>query len=186
MYKNTKQIVLSIGMAFFLLACKKGVKNPDNDAGHSPITTLTLTFKQGSTTIGQFVFDDPDGAGGANPLRFDTIKLAASQNYTVAVTLADKTKTPAVDMTQIIKDAGHQHRFFYIPSGISGINIGITDLDKLGYPIGIESNWQTGSAAPQNGTLKVMLRHLAFGKSANNAPTDGHADIQIDFPVKIQ
>ncbi len=168
-----------------ITGCLKDVTDPVDDSGHEPITTLSLLFYQEDELVGEAVFDDPDGPGGNDPVRFDTIFLQASQTYDVRISLADKTKDPPVDMTPVIRQAGHQHLFFFVPEGISDLQITITDYDRLGYPLGLETTWQAGHQAPQAGKLRVMLRHIAFGKSPNSLPTAGHSDIQVDFPLII-
>lgn len=166
-------------------ACKKDVRNPTDDSAHGAITTLTLQFYQGSTLVSEVVFDDPDGPGGANPVRFDDIVLGLGQTYDVQVLLANKTTSPVQDMTPVIRNAGHQHLFFFLPTGISGLAVTRTDSDRTGLPIGLQSRWTTPATA-QNGTLRVSLRHIVFGKNENSPPSAGHSDIQVDFAIKFQ
>ena len=166
-------------------SCKKDVKNPEEDSVHNAITTFSIKFSQGGVVKYEAVFDDPDGPGGANPVRFDEIVLAPSQTYQASITLTNKTKTPAEDMTAVIRNAGHQHLFFFTPSNVPGLNITLTDQDRIGLPIGLESAWQTPASA-QSGTLRVNLRHIAAGKTANSPSTAGHSDLMIDFAMKIQ
>ena len=171
--------------SMMITGCLKDVTDPVDDSGHEPITTLTLSFYQEGDLVGETVFDDPDGPGGDDPVRFDTIFLQASQTYDVRISLTDKTKNPPVDMTPVIRQAGHQHLFFFVPEGVSDLRITITDTDRLGYPLGLVTSWQTGQQVPQSGTLRVNLRHIAFGKSPNSPPTAGHSDIQVAFPLMI-
>ena len=178
--------MLLLALLSLFLQCMKEVKDPVDDSGHEPVTTLTLEFRQNGELIREVVFDDPDGPGGNDPVRFDTIFLHANQAYSVSIKLADKTKDPPVDMTPAIRQAGHQHLFFFLPASINGLQITILDTDRLGYPLGFETSWHTGPEAPQAGTLRVMLRHIAFGKSPDNPPTAGHSDIMVDFPMIIE
>lgn len=166
-------------------ACKKDVKNPEEDGAHGVITTFSIKFLQAGVVKYEAIFDDPDGPGGANPIRFDDIKLNVGQTYQASITLTNKSKTPAEDMTAVVRSAGHQHLFFLTPSNLPGLNITLTDADRLGLPIGLESQWVT-PATPQTGNLRINLRHIAFGKTANSGPTSGHSDIMIDFATTIQ
>jgi hypothetical protein len=177
----------SIGLAAVLLlaACKKNVDNPEEDGAHGAITTLSLKFSQGGVQKYEAIFDDPDGPGGADPIRFDEIVLDKNQTYQAVITLTNKSKTPAEDMTATIRNAGHQHQFFFVPMGITGLIITATDRDRINLPIGLETTWQTPATA-QTGSIRVALRHIAFGKNAGSTINSGHSDIQIDFATKFQ
>jgi hypothetical protein len=177
--------LLGLGLIIFSAGCKKDVRNPEEDGAHGVITTFAIKFSQAGVVKYEAIFDDPDGPGGNAPVRFDDILLNAGQTYQASITLTNKTKTPNEDLTTVIRSAGHQHQFFFVPTGISGLSISITDRDRLGLPIGLESNWQT-PASPQTGTLRVNLRHLAVGKSENSTVSSGHSDIMIDFATSFQ
>jgi hypothetical protein len=182
-----KEMKWMLGLAIILLgtACKKDVRNPEEDGAHGVITTFSIKFSQGGVVKYEAVFDDPDGPGGNAPVRFDDIRLNTGQTYQASITLTNKMKTPNEDMTAVIRSAGHQHQFFFVPTNLSGLTIVITDLDRLGLPIGLESNWQAPSA-PQTGTLRVNLRHIAVGKTANSTINSGHSDVMIDFATSFQ
>ncbi len=174
-----------VAAVFLVTGCKKNVDDPEEDSAHNSITTFSIKFSQAGVVKYEAVFDDPDGAGGAPPVRFDEIVLAPGQTYQASITLTNKSKTPPEDMTAEIKAAGHQHLFYFSPTGVAGLNITLTDADRIGLPIGLESNWQT-PATLQTGTTRIGLRHIATGKSSTSGPTSGHSDIQIDFITKIQ
>jgi hypothetical protein len=176
-----------IGFLGLMMAasCKKDVKNPEEDSAHGVITTFSIKFSQAGVVKYEAVFDDPDGPGGNAPIRFDDIKLDAGQNYQASITLTNKMKTPNEDMTSVIRNAGHQHQFFFVPTNLPGLNINPTDSDRLGLPIGLETTWQAPSA-PQTGTLRINLRHIAVGKTANSTINSGHSDIMIDFATLFQ
>ena len=165
--------------------CKKDVDNPEEDSAHGAITTFAIKFSQGGVLKYEAVFDDPDGPGGAAPLRFDEIKLEKGQTYQASITLTNKTKTPPEDLTATIRTEGHQHLIYFSPTGLAGLIIAPTDSDRLGLPIGLESQWQT-PATPATGTIRIGLRHIATGKSASSGPNSGHSDMQIDFVTKIE
>jgi hypothetical protein len=174
-------------MAILSLAigCKKDVDNPEEDSAHGAITTFSIKFSQGGVVKYEAVFDDPDGSGGAAPIRFDEIKLAKGQTYQASITLTNKSKTPPEDLTATVRTEGHQHLFYFTPTGMSGLNITLTDADRMGLPIGLESQWQTPASAI-TGTTRIGLRHIATGKSASSGSTSGHSDLQIDFVTKIE
>ncbi|MCU0388227.1 MAG: hypothetical protein MUE71_06430 [Chitinophagaceae bacterium] len=185
MKKNVFVIMVFLGLLAFTTSCKKDVDNPEEDSAHGAITTFSIKFSQAGTLKYEAVFDDPDGPGGAAPIRFDEIKLQKGQTYQASITLTNKSKTPAEDMTATVRTQGHQHLFYFSPTGLSGLNITLTDADRIGLPIGLESQWQTPATAT-TGTTRIGLRHIAAGKSASSGPTSGHSDMQIDFITKIE
>lgn len=180
-----KRVLVLVGMvAIAATSCKK-VDDAQNNTDHLAITTLTLTFKQAGVTKYTATFDDPDGIGGNNPIKFDTIKLQASQTYLAEITLQNKTSGTTVDMTEKVRAAGREHEFFYTANGVA-INIAKTDVDILGHPLGFNSSWQTNAATIANtATIKVQLKHKPFNKGPNDDATKGHDDININFPIII-
>lgn len=183
---NTKIIwsLLSV-LCLTIVACKKGVKNPDNNADHDAITTVVLNFKQNGNTVATFTFDDPDGIGGNNPIKFDTIRLNANTTYNVSVTFLNKLVIPIKDMTLEIKNAGIEHEVFYTPTN-ANITITKTDRDANNYPLGLESTWVTSATTTTNGKLNFRLKHKPFIKGPNDTVDKGHDDINIDFELRIQ
>lgn len=183
--KNSVWVLMGLVIVFALSSCKKDVKNPEEDSAHGVITTFTIKFSQAGVVKYEAVFDDPDGPGGNAPIRFDNIKLEVGQTYQASITLTNKMKTPNEDLTETVRSAGHQHQFFYVPTNLPGLVITLTDADRLGLPIGLETRWQTPSTA-QVGTLRVNLRHIAVGKTANSTINSGHSDVMIDFATSFQ
>lgn len=171
-----------VAFALLLNGCSKDSSNPAEDTDHAAITTLLLQFKQGGVVKYEYGFDDPDGIGGNAPVRFDKIVLPPAQTFDVSVVLQNKTGGTTKDMTSLIRSAGKNHEFFYLPTGFS-IGISKNDKDVLGFPLGLETTWVT--PATTNGKMLVTLRHMII-KKAVNLPTDGHSDINVDFTVEIK
>ena len=181
-----KKFLLILIIAAVFTSCKKNVSNPNNDAEHNAITTVILQFSQAGVIKQEVVFDDPDGVGGAIPVKFDTIKLDKNQVYNTTIILQNKAAgSTVVNMNSTIKSAGHQHEFFYIPQPSNLVTVEKLDKDNLGFPLGFDSKWTTSNITG-TGTTKVMLRHIVFGKTASNPPTIGHADIEINFATIVQ
>jgi hypothetical protein len=181
MFRN-KYFALIALVSLLVVGCGKDSSNPAEDSDHAATTTLILQFKQGGTLKYEYVFDDPDGIGGNNPVRFDKISLPKGQTFEVEVVLQNKIGGTTKDMTASIRDAGKYHELFFLPSGFA-IQITKTDKDALGFPLGLSSTWVT-PAAPASGKLKVTMQHLVI-KKAVNQPTDGHSDISVDFDAEI-
>jgi hypothetical protein len=181
-----KKIIPLVTVVLLLVGCKKNVSDPTNDADHAAITTITLQFSQAGVVKKEVVFNDPDGVGGANPIRFDSIKLDKNQVYNATIILENKSAgATTVNMNSTIKSAGHQHEFFYIPEPTNLVTVEKLDKDNLGFPLGFDTRWTTPNT-PAQGTTKIMLRHIVFGKTASNPPTIGHADIEIIFATIVQ
>ncbi|TAE12377.1 MAG: hypothetical protein EAZ47_01955 [Bacteroidetes bacterium] len=172
-------LVLAIAAA----SCKK-TGSPNVEADHAAITTLTLSFSQNGAVVSSATFDDPDGFGGNAPVRFDSVRLAANSNYTMTVTLQNKTSGTVTDMTDEIRRAGNQHEFYFLPT--SGLTFNATKLDRdvNGFPLGFNNSVSTGAAS--NGSILVKLMHKPLLKGPNDAPTVGHSDIEVNFRTFIQ
>ncbi|MFY8127272.1 MAG: hypothetical protein ACOVMM_02765 [Chitinophagaceae bacterium] len=180
-----KQNILIILTTIVIFTSCKKVDEAQNNSDHSAITTLIITFKQAGVTKYIATFDDPDGIGGNNPVKFDTIKLNQNQTYQADVVLQNKTSGTTKDMTAEIRTAGREHELFYTPNSVN-VNITKTDVDILGHPLGLNSNWQTSTATTTNtATIKIQLKHKPFNKGPNDDVTKGHDDININFPIII-
>jgi hypothetical protein len=182
---NRKLLPFAFLITIFFNGCSKDASNPGNDGDHTAITTLIIRFSQAGVLRREVVFDDPDGVGGANPIRFDSIKLNRNQVYDATLILQNKSTGTTQEMNATIKAAGHQHEFFYVQDPTLTNTIEKLDKDKLGFPLGFDTRWTTPNLA-QQGNIKVTLRHIVFGKTANNAPTIGHSDIEINFATIVQ
>lgn len=167
-------------------SCKKD-KVEENE--EEVITTMKLTFVPvgGGSTV-TYQFDDPDGPGGAAPVK-DEIVLSPSKVYSVSLQLLNKTVNPAEDITLEIEEEDQAHRFYYTVAAGTNIGIGNFDTDINGVPVGITSVWTTGAAA--TGKVKITLRHYPATppNKASNDPVDSpksSTDIEVEFNTKIQ
>lgn len=152
------------------------------------ITSMVLKFTPPSGPAVEFSFDDPDGPGGVNPTQ-QTITLAANTRYTVVVQLLNKTATPVDDITLEVEEESDAHRFYYTPVIGSNITVSGLDNDANGMPVGINSVWNTTTAA--TGKVKVTLRHYPGNPPDKaiddlvNSPKSG-TDIEVEFDTKVQ
>ncbi|MFN4082428.1 MAG: hypothetical protein ACK4K9_02245 [Bacteroidia bacterium] len=180
MYKS-----LNFLFAFFIAiaACKK-TGNPNNENEHDAITTVQLIFKTDTLPPDTFFYDDPDGDGGNYPLTIDTIKLTSKKIYNVEVRFLNKTKNPAVDVTQIVIEQATAHEVFYLPLGLN-LLIEKTDKDKAGFPLGLKSIWSTATPL-QKGQIRIKLMHKPVVKGANDSPNIGHTDVDIYMPIIVE
>ncbi len=167
----------------FFCSCDK-TKNPKAESEHDAITTVSLIFSQNNVVLDTFQFDDPDGVGGLPPRQLDTLFLERNQSYQVRVLFANKTKTPAVDVTPTIVQQGFAHEVYYLPNNLA-IDIEKTDRDGLGFPLGLSSIWRTGTNTA-SGAVRVKLMHKPSVKGSNDSPNLGHSDVDVDFQTILQ
>jgi hypothetical protein len=163
------------------------VDNPSPDGQHGTVTTLSLILSDSSAFPVQrdtFVFDDPDGAGGNQPLRWDTLRLRPSRTYAAQLKLTNKLASPPQDLNPLITAQGNHHLFVY-QSDTSLLTIDITDRDLLNLPLGFHTTWETQNLGG-SGSVEINLRHIAFGKNSNSGVEIGHSDIKITFPLVIK
>lgn len=172
---------------FLLSACRKDVDNPQPDGQHGTVTTLRLVLTDSSTLPARrdtFVFDDPDGAGGQQPIRWDTLRLRSERTYRAQILLTNRLANPPQDLNPLIKAQGTQHLVVF-GADTSLVRIQITDRDQLNLPLGLESLWHSGNRLA-TGTLSINLRHIAFGKNLNSGANSGHSDVLVLFPLTLQ
>lgn len=165
-------------------ACKDENPNPDDQPVDETelITTAKLVITDSATGISNaFVFSDPDGEGGNNPVQFDSILLSANRTYTCKVILLDESKTPADSISNEVIEEAEDHLFVF-QTTISGLRIQTTDKDNNNLPLGIRSLWRTTSAG--SGTVQVKLKHQPGVKTGS--PDPGETDLDIQFQCKIQ
>ncbi|HYF02595.1 MAG TPA: hypothetical protein VEC36_04420 [Patescibacteria group bacterium] len=175
---------------FLLAGCEDDPSNPVKPNEQEKITTIVVKLNKIGATPGDtltFMWNDPDGEGGNTPTRIDTIVLETGASYNGMIQVRDESKTPAVDLTEEIKEEKNSHQFFYTFLNVT--NIGITredfDTNTPPLPIGLEFKITTaGSAtAATNAALNIALSHYdGIAKSASRSP---ETDIDITFPVKL-
>lgn len=183
-YKNI-QLGLILSVLFYVSSCKKFTEGESND--EELITTVKLNFTQGANTQ-SFQIRDIDGPGGNDPVT-DTIVLPANTTYNVALELMNEAANPVEDITAEVEEENLAHRFYYAISANTPVQIGQLNNDDNGVPLGIESEWTTGSAG--TGFVTITLRHYP-GTPPDKQVSDpvnspkSSTDVEVTFPVKIQ
>jgi len=180
-------VVLCLCGAGLWASCTKEVNNPPPDSQHGTITTLLIVLSDSSAFPARHdtvAFDDPDGAGGQQPLQWDTLRLKTNHSYHGRLVLQNRGSIPFQDLGPLIEVQGHQHLFCYLyPDSL--LDIRITDRDHLMLPLGFRTEWTTG-VRPGSGFLEIQLRHLAYGKNLSSNHLSGHSDLQVRFPLILQ
>ncbi len=153
----------------------------DHDEGEV-ITTVQLLLSDSATggTLGNFSFEDPDGPGGNNPTRLDTIALDSGKVTLVSLRFADASSGTSKDITTEIRAEGNEHIVCFTPAGVQ-LAIVLTDSDGT-HPIGLESRWKAGARG--TGSMTVVLKHQPDSKNGTCDP--GDTDVEVVFPVVIR
>jgi hypothetical protein len=173
-------ILLLSGLIF--QGCKH---DDDHDHNHEGELITTLKFHLvppgGGMVMATWKDLTPNEPSGVT---VDTLKLDSGLTYSGRVELLDETVSPSKDRTAEIKKEGDEHLFVFKqnPASPALLNLGITDTDSKGRPIGITFNL----SALQKGTakLRVVLRHQPGSKDGTEAPGDTDVDVEIPFVVK--
>jgi hypothetical protein len=185
-----KPFMLALGaLSLVVVSCKKDEVKPTDTHEHNDgelITTLELKFS-GSGIVNKdttFVvtFDDPDGDGGNSPIKFDQINLLKNSDYTVELTLLDKSKTPYDTISNEVLEEADDHLFFYSSDLPNQLNITITDKDSKNRSLGLKSTWKTNATG--SGKVKVKLMHQPSIKDGKSEV--GDTDVEVEFPVVIK
>ena len=172
-----------LSLSLFMTACTKHDHDHD-DHNHDEeelITKVKLKFYQQGAFIEDFVFDDPDGVGGGNAPKIDTIKLSPNQIYdSVTVEFSN----PNEDKTPEIRAEANDHELFY--DNIAPLDIVYSDYDKdgNGLKLGLKAKWETKNAV--SGKVRLTLKHKPGTKAANDPVTKGETEIEVEFPVKVE
>lgn len=182
----TCNLLLLMCFAVFL-QCKKNNSNvespPTPQDSPELLTSMVLQFKDSANTAAlvQAEFRDPDGPGGKNPSRFDTIQLKINKTYYLNIILLDETKTPFDTISKEVWNKRNEHQLFF---NFSNINISSTYMDKddNGLPIGLNSKWHCGSASI--GISKITLKHQPNSK--NGSFNSGETDIELNFQTILK
>jgi hypothetical protein len=178
-----KKLTILAAVMLVITACKKDATRPPAEEEHDAINSVTLIFRQGGTVVSRFVAEDPDGDGGNEPTRLDTIKLAPNQAYTMEIEIRNITNSGSTDITESIEEEAADHELYFLPVGLA-LTITKTDLDENNLPIGLRSEWQTSSQG--TGHVTVLLKHKPGIKAAGDLHTKGATDLELAFPVKVQ
>lgn len=185
-----KSIMLALGaLSLVVVGCKKDEVKPTDVHEHNDgelITTLELKFSGkgvvNNDTTFVVTFDDPDGDGGNAPIKLDQINLLKNTEYSVELTLLDKSKTPYDTISNEVLEEADDHLFFYSSNPVDLLNITITDKDSKNRNLGLRSNWKTNTVG--SGKVKVKLMHQPGVKDGKSEV--GDTDVEVEFPVVIK
>jgi hypothetical protein len=179
--KKTSKFLVATLSIIFLISTLDSCKPKENDNPEEVITTLKLTFSEGSNTK-VFQFKDADGLGGGLDGVADTIVLDSSKNYRLVVEVLDESTSPLTVVSDEILNEGVDHQFFFnISTGLM-MTHAYDDLDSKGLPIGLSNKINSSTAS--TGTLRVNLKHQPSTKNGSQAI--GSSDIDVSFYTIIK
>jgi hypothetical protein len=182
--------------------------------GNEFLTTVELIFQNSAnaTDTGRAIWRQLDPTGAALP---DTsraiLNLKANASYNVTMLILDETKTPADNVTTVIRQRQNYHLEYYQPTPISAQNLVIsntstdipvadgtvvsatgpylnlvvtrTDMDTNVPPMQVGLNTVFATGAASTGWLRVVQRHQPNVKNGTFDP--GSADFDINYKVNI-
>lgn len=177
-----------------ITACKKDkddVLTPSAPPANEEevITTVQVTFTDQETPTEVFHMQvNFDDVGGGDPVAVaDT--LPAQRAFDVSIRVLNESVSPAVDLTNEMRNEGTDHQFFFqVTNG--NLTMTYADADANGRPIGLTSTAVTG-AASIGGDLRLTLRHqpnkAAVGVEAGAITNaGGETDVEVNFPLTIR
>ncbi len=188
MYKPTPQLTLALGLTLALAACKK-------DEKADPIIPPAPVNEEELITDVKLFFTDPAGNTYEWHAEIDDVAvlihadtLPANTLLETEILVLDASTTPADTVSNEILAEGDEHQFFFLPAGV-GVTFTYSDSDENGRPIGLLSQWQTGSAGA--GEVEVILRHEPIKDATGVSNGDitnagGSTDIEVVFPAVLQ
>jgi hypothetical protein len=182
-----KKYVTIALLSVALLNCKKEDDiEPTDD--NELITRVDLVFTDSANKSTIFSFQDKDGDSRTNPEKFDKIVLAKGQTYTLKIEVYDDTKSPVENISDEILEESDVHLFVFKSNPTGLLTTTLTDKDKNGLPIGLESTVKTAATAGK-GTYQVILKHqpeLNGVKMKTGREEGGSTDIDLSFEVEVQ
>lgn len=182
---------------FIFTACEEDEAAPEEENEVEVFTDVKLVFtpKGGGAAV-EAAAQDPDGAGVQELQVLGAINLAANTEYLLSMMIENCLEDPCEDMNEEIAEEAEEHQFFFAftndaftsPVGNGNMDnasdpINYIGFDGNGNPVGLNTNWTTGSAS--TGTFTVQLQHQPDVKTATSGSTDGDTDFALTFNLNI-
>ena len=182
-----KKYVTIALLSVALFNCKKD-EHLDPHDDNELITRVDLVFTDSANKSTTFSFQDKDGDSRTSPEKFDKIVLAKGQTYTLKIEVFDDTKSPVETISDEIIEEADVHLFVFKSNPTGLLITTLSDKDKNGLPVGLESTVKT-AATTGKGTYQVILKHqpeLNGVKVKTGREEGGSTDIDLSFEVEVQ
>jgi len=182
---------------FIFTACEEDEAAPEEENEVEVFTDVKLVFTPtGGGAAVEAAAQDPDGAGVQELQVLGAINLAANTEYLLSLMIENCLEDPCEDINEEIAEEAEEHQFFFAftndaftsPVGNGNMDnasdpINYIGFDGNGNPVGLNTNWTTGSAS--TGTFTVQLQHQPDVKTATSGSTDGDTDFALTFNLNI-
>ena len=190
-----------VGTSLIFTGCKKDDVDPDHEHEGEIITDVKLVFTNTSdaSDVVEARAQDPDGEGVQELAILDTINLDTSKTYTLTFEIMNNLESPGDNIGAEIEEEANEHQIFFSfnnnafnnPAGDGNIDnasdaINYNDADGNNNPLGLSTNWTTGTSAISAGSFTVRLQHQPDVKTATTGATDGDTDFELQFVMNIQ
>tara|TARA_Y100000591_G_scaffold89215_1_gene75418 strand:- start:349 stop:951 length:603 start_codon:yes stop_codon:yes gene_type:complete len=190
-------LIYAVLTLFIFTACEEDEAAPEEENEVEVFTDVKLVFtpKAGGAAV-EAAAQDPDGAGVQELQVLGAINLAANTEYLLSMMIENCLEDPCEDMNEEIAEEAEEHQFFFAftndaftsPVGNGNMDnasdpINYIGFDGNGNPVGLNTNWTTGSAS--TGTFTVQLQHQPDVKTATSGSTDGDTDFALTFNLNI-
>jgi len=190
-----------VGTSLIFTGCKKDDVDPDHEHEGEIITDVKLVFTNTSdaSDVVEARAQDPDGEGVQELAILDTINLDTSKTYTLTFEIMNNLESPGDNIGAEIEEEANEHQIFFRfnnnafnnPAGDGNIDnasdaINYNDADGNNNPLGLSTNWTTGTSAISAGSFTVRLQHQPDVKTATTGATDGDTDFELQFVMNIQ
>jgi len=190
--KNLKICGIAIIATLTFSSCSGDDDNVEPVNEEEVITTVTAIYTPvGGGTAITLQSKDLDGDGANPPVITVSSPFAKNKTYNGTVTVKNESVTPAEDITLEIIAEGVDHQLFYQKTGTLNAftyALGVSNLDKNGKPVGLQSVFTTTETA--TGNLTITLRHEPNKGAANVASGDitnagGATDFVVTFSISV-
>lgn len=190
-------------IAFLSISMLPGCESNDPKKEDVPetITKVTLKFEGGGQQL-VVTATDPDGEGIQSIKTDGVIAFQKSTTYKLTISLINGLADPndaAYDVSNEVKSEGDEHMIFFgwsgagfvLPQGNGNIDaradeLSYADFDGNNLPLGLETNWQTGSVNVNNGKFRIILKHQPGLKTETSSSSDGETDLDVTFDYTVQ
>lgn len=184
-------LLLAVSSLLVVTACEDDPASPSDENETELITRITVTLTPvGGGTAQTATIDDPDGMGPLPPSAPSAVlRLTPGTTYNGTVAVFDASDPNDVeDITVEVRQEDDEHRFFYTVTGLTGVTVPDSSLDRdgNGAPLGITFQVVAAAGASGTGQMRVLLSHYDDVPKGNGATPSNETDVDQRFAVTVQ
>lgn len=202
-----------LAFGVLLTSCSNDDEAPAHEHETEVITDVHLVFtnKLDATDVVEASAKDSDGDGIAELTPISEIDLDVDKTYILTYEILNEEEHEegeeeeaegdghehGEDILAEIEEHKEEHQFFFSftndvfedPTGTGNIDaagtINYLDTDSNNLPVGLETEWTTGSVAKTGAEFTVRLMHQVDVKNATSTANDGDQDFELTFVLNI-